>query len=71
MFQETLLFYTLQAVAEQVMHCPEVMSTSATRAFQKRLQPRFFHLLLADELGNILRYDLLCAPCSVTAWYAL
>eukprot|EP00913_Durusdinium_trenchii_P030352 g28432.t1 len=47
MFQETLLFYTLQAVAEQVMHCPEIMNT-------------FFHLLLAEETGNILRYDLLC-----------
>lgn len=47
MFQETLLFYTLQAVAEQVMHCPEIMNT-------------FFHLLISEETGNILRYDLLC-----------
>ncbi|CAE7355225.1 CALS12 [Symbiodinium natans] len=47
MFQETLLFYTMQAVSEQVMHCPEVMNT-------------LFHLLLNDETSNILRFDLMC-----------
>eukprot|EP00439_Symbiodinium_sp_Y106_P021957 s2014_g2.t1 len=47
MFQETLLFYTMQAVAEQVMHCPEVMNT-------------LFHLLLSDDTEHILRFDLMC-----------
>eukprot|EP00931_Biecheleriopsis_adriatica_P065572 TRINITY_DN4007_c0_g1_i1.p1 TRINITY_DN4007_c0_g1~~TRINITY_DN4007_c0_g1_i1.p1 ORF type:complete len:2799 (-),score=514.89 TRINITY_DN4007_c0_g1_i1:146-7867(-) len=48
MFEETLLFYTLQAVAEQVLHCPEVMNT-------------LFHILLGDdESGGILRYDMIC-----------
>eukprot|EP00931_Biecheleriopsis_adriatica_P011650 TRINITY_DN11272_c0_g1_i1.p1 TRINITY_DN11272_c0_g1~~TRINITY_DN11272_c0_g1_i1.p1 ORF type:complete len:2747 (-),score=476.15 TRINITY_DN11272_c0_g1_i1:166-8406(-) len=49
MFQETLMFYTLQALAEQVLHCPEVMNT-------------LFHLLLGDDEpgSGILRYDLMC-----------
>ncbi|CAE7902498.1 unnamed protein product, partial [Symbiodinium sp. KB8] len=47
MFQETLLFYMMQAVAEQVMHCPEVMNT-------------LFHLLLSDDTEHILRFDLMC-----------
>ncbi|CAJ1337857.1 unnamed protein product, partial [Effrenium voratum] len=47
MFQETLLFYTMQAVAEQVMHAPEIMNA-------------FFHILISEETGNMLRYDLMC-----------
>eukprot|EP00930_Biecheleria_cincta_P067964 TRINITY_DN5496_c0_g1_i1.p1 TRINITY_DN5496_c0_g1~~TRINITY_DN5496_c0_g1_i1.p1 ORF type:complete len:2756 (-),score=417.43 TRINITY_DN5496_c0_g1_i1:241-7377(-) len=47
MFQETLLLYTVQALAEQVLHCPEVVSS-------------LFHLVLGDATGGILRYDLIC-----------
>ncbi|CAE8585117.1 unnamed protein product [Polarella glacialis] len=50
MFREILMFYTLQALAEQLLHCPEVINT-------------LFHLLLGpegDEEDGILRFDLMC-----------